>query len=60
MKIANDIRWYGSGPRAGFNELKLPANEPGIKLYIFFGRFFLVFFVCAIYRGDQNARHAVL
>jgi fumarate hydratase class II len=29
MKIANDIRWLGSGPRAGLNELLLPAKEPG-------------------------------
>ena len=29
MKIANDIRWLGSGPRAGLNELFLPAKEPG-------------------------------
>ncbi len=28
-KIANDIRWLGSGPRAGLHELDLPANEPG-------------------------------
>ena len=30
MKIANDIRFLGSGPRAGYGELILPANEPGI------------------------------
>jgi fumarate hydratase, class II len=29
IKIANDIRWLGSGPRCGIAELKLPANEPG-------------------------------
>lgn len=29
MKIANDIRWLGSGPRCGFYELILPENEPG-------------------------------
>jgi len=28
MKIANDLRWLGSGPRAGIHELNLPANEP--------------------------------
>lgn len=28
-KIANDIRWLGSGPRCGIGELRLPANEPG-------------------------------
>src|SRR6478752_245907 len=29
MKIANDVRWLASGPRAGLGELKLPENEPG-------------------------------
>ncbi|MFZ2989333.1 lyase family protein, partial [Ideonella sp.] len=29
IKIGNDIRWMGSGPRAGLGELRLPANEPG-------------------------------
>ena len=32
MKIANDIRWLGSGPRCGFGELTLPANEPGSSI----------------------------
>jgi len=32
MKIANDIRWLGSGPRAGIGELILPANEPGSSI----------------------------
>jgi fumarate hydratase class II len=32
MKIANDIRWMGSGPRCGLNELILPANEPGSSI----------------------------
>lgn len=32
MKIANDIRWLGSGPRAGLGELVLPANEPGSSI----------------------------
>jgi fumarate hydratase, class II len=32
MKIANDIRWLGSGPRAGLGELILPANEPGSSI----------------------------
>jgi fumarate hydratase class II len=32
MKIANDIRWAGSGPRAGLGELKLPENEPGSSI----------------------------
>jgi len=32
MKIANDIRWAGSGPRSGLGELVLPANEPGSSI----------------------------
>jgi len=32
MKIANDIRLLGSGPRCGFGELILPANEPGSSI----------------------------
>jgi fumarate hydratase class II len=32
MKIANDIRWMASGPRAGLNELFIPANEPGSSI----------------------------
>lgn len=32
MKIANDIRWLGSGPRCGLGELVLPANEPGSSI----------------------------
>ncbi len=32
MKIANDLRWMGSGPRSGLGELKLPANEPGSSI----------------------------
>jgi fumarate hydratase class II len=31
-KIANDVRWLGSGPRAGLGELILPANEPGSSI----------------------------
>ena len=31
-KIANDIRFLGSGPRAGYGELILPANEPALQL----------------------------
>lgn len=31
-KIANDIRWLGSGPRCGIGELLLPANEPGSSI----------------------------
>ncbi len=32
MKIANDIRFLGSGPRAGYGELVLPENEPGSSI----------------------------
>ena len=32
MKIANDIRFLGSGPRCGFGELTLPENEPGSSI----------------------------
>jgi fumarate hydratase class II len=32
MKIANDIRWLGSGPRCGLGELMLPENEPGSSI----------------------------
>jgi fumarate hydratase class II len=31
-KIANDIRWLGSGPRCGFGELKIPAVQPGSSI----------------------------
>src|SRR5205814_6198992 len=31
-KIANDIRWLGSGPRCGLGELKLPAVQPGSSI----------------------------
>ncbi len=31
-KIASDIRWLGSGPRAGIGELKLPATQPGSSI----------------------------
>jgi fumarate hydratase class II len=32
LKIANDVRWLGSGPRAGLGELRLPENEPGSSI----------------------------
>jgi fumarate hydratase, class II len=32
MKIANDLRWLGSGPRSGLGELELPENEPGSSI----------------------------
>jgi fumarate hydratase, class II len=32
IKVANDVRWLGSGPRAGLAELRLPANEPGSSI----------------------------
>jgi len=31
-KIANDIRWLGSGPRCGFGEIKIPAVQPGSSI----------------------------
>jgi len=31
-KIADDVRWLGSGPRSGLGELKLPENEPGSSI----------------------------
>jgi fumarate hydratase, class II len=31
-KIANDVRWLGSGPRAGLGEIKLPATQPGSSI----------------------------
>ncbi len=31
-KIADDLRWLGSGPRAGLGELRLPENEPGSSI----------------------------
>jgi fumarate hydratase, class II len=32
MKIANDVRWYACGPRAGIGELNIPENEPGSSI----------------------------
>jgi len=32
MKIANDLRWLASGPRAGLGELRIPENEPGSSI----------------------------
>ena len=32
MKIANDVRFLGSGPRCGLGELTLPENEPGSSI----------------------------
>jgi fumarate hydratase, class II len=32
MKIANDVRWHASGPRAGLGELRIPDNEPGSSI----------------------------
>lgn len=32
MKIANDVRWYASGPRDGIGELVIPENEPGSSI----------------------------
>jgi fumarate hydratase class II len=32
MKLANDVRWYASGPRGGLGELHIPENEPGSSI----------------------------
>jgi len=32
FKIANDVRWLASGPRAGIGEIEIPANEPGSSI----------------------------
>lgn len=32
LKIANDVRWLGSGPRCGLGEISLPENEPGSSI----------------------------
>jgi fumarate hydratase class II len=32
MKIANDVRWHASGPRAGLGEIRIPDNEPGSSI----------------------------
>jgi fumarate hydratase class II len=32
MKVANDVRWYASGPRCGIGELRIPENEPGSSI----------------------------
>ncbi len=32
LKIANDVRWYASGPRNGIGELRIPENEPGSSI----------------------------
>ena len=32
LKIANDVRWLASGPRAGIGEITIPANEPGSSI----------------------------
>jgi fumarate hydratase class II len=32
MKIANDVRWYSSGPRCGLGEISIPENEPGSSI----------------------------
>ena len=32
MKIANDVRWFASGPRCGIGEITIPENEPGSSI----------------------------
>ncbi len=58
MKIANDIRFLGSGPRAGYGELILPANEPGSSIMpgkINPTQCEAVTMVCVKIIGDHNA-----
>ena len=45
LKISNDIRMLGSGPRAGLGELNLPANEPGSSIMPVCPSFFEVSFL---------------
>merc|ERR1711920_379063 len=58
MKIANDIRFLGSGPRSGLGELKLPANEPGSSIMpgkVNPTQCEAVTMVCAQVMGNQTA-----
>jgi len=58
MKIANDIRFLGSGPRAGYGELILPENEPGSSIMpgkINPTQCEAVTMVCVKVIGDHNA-----
>ena len=58
MKIANDIRFLGSGPRAGYGELILPENEPGSSIMpgkINPTQCEAVTMVCVKIIGDHNA-----
>ena len=47
MKISNDIRFLGSGPRCGLGEISLPENEPGSSIMPGKGR---SYFVCSLQR----------
>ena len=58
MKIANDIRFLGSGPRAGYGELILPENEPGSSIMpgkVNPTQCEAVTMVCVKVIGDHNA-----
>ena len=50
IKIADDLRWLGSGPRAGLAELRLPENEPGSLDHARQGE-------SDAERGDDHGRH---
>jgi fumarate hydratase class II len=55
MKIANDIRFLGSGPRCGLGELLLPENEPGSSIMP--GKVFSLRSSCRIDSSNENASH---
>ena len=58
MKIANDMRWLASGPRCGFSELILPANEPGSSIMpgkVNPTQCEAIVMICIQVMGDDNA-----
>ena len=55
MKIANDLRWPGSGPRAGLHELILPSNEPGSSIKVNPTQEEAIMMVCIQVIGEDNA-----
>lgn len=59
MKIANDIRFLGSGPRSGLGELLLPENEPGSSIMPGKVNFFLIkdlFFLKLFFKKNINTQ----
>jgi hypothetical protein len=52
MKIANDIRFLGSGPRCGLGELSLPENEPGSSIMP--GNAFFHLLIKDVFRKSQS------